>query len=202
MAELIEVPNENILDYHNFYFLSTSTGYFEEDIIFFNDVESFEGYLILQLGTIDCDEFVISCEFLTGTTSDVLYLKNLDSGVTSDFVTDSVSGYVECTDTGVYRIFFSPGTSLSDVSMRIWANEGTEAKAYQKYGETYYEEVETDMEVSAGTLVLDYDVSQMFKYSNIVTSSCMPLVYILAGFALGFSIIYALKNTFNGGVRL
>ena len=30
----------------------------------------------------------------------------------------------------------------------------------------------------------------------------MPLVYISAGFSLGFTIIYALKNAFSGGVRL
>jgi hypothetical protein len=52
------------------------------------------------------------------------------------------------------------------------------------------------------TLVLDFDPSQMFSYTNVITSSMMPLVYISAGFALGFTIIYALKNAFSGGVRL
>lgn len=53
-----------------------------------------------------------------------------------------------------------------------------------------------------GTLALNFDPSQMFEYTNVITSSMMPLVYISAGFALGFTIIYALKNAFSGGVRL
>lgn len=52
------------------------------------------------------------------------------------------------------------------------------------------------------TLQLNFDPSQMFSYTNVITSSMMPLVYISAGFALGFTIIYALKNAFSGGVRL
>jgi hypothetical protein len=55
---------------------------------------------------------------------------------------------------------------------------------------------------TAATLQLDFDPSQMFSYTNVITSSMMPLVYISAGFALGFTIIYALKNAFSGGVRL
>lgn len=56
---------------------------------------------------------------------------------------------------------------------------------------------------SAGTtLQLNFDPSQMFAYTNVITNSMMPLVYISAGFALGFTIIYALKNAFSGGVRL
>ena len=56
--------------------------------------------------------------------------------------------------------------------------------------------------VSGVTLDLNFDPSQMFSYTNVITSSMMPLVYISAGFALGFTIIYALKNAFSGGVRL
>ena len=54
----------------------------------------------------------------------------------------------------------------------------------------------------AATLKLNFDPSQMFNYTNVITESMMPLVYISAGFALGFTIIYALKNAFSGGVRL
>ncbi len=54
---------------------------------------------------------------------------------------------------------------------------------------------------SAG-LTLNFDPSKMFEYTNVITTSMMPLVYISAGFALGFTIIYALKNAFSGGVRL
>jgi len=54
----------------------------------------------------------------------------------------------------------------------------------------------------AATLQLNFDPSQMFNYTNVITGSMMPLVYISAGFSLGFTIIYALKNAFSGGVRL
>ena len=50
----------------------------------------------------------------------------------------------------------------------------------------------------AATLQLNFDPSQMFNYTNVITGSMMPLVYISAG----FTIIYALKNAFSGGVRL
>ena len=56
--------------------------------------------------------------------------------------------------------------------------------------------------VGAATLNLNFDPSKMFEYTNVITESMMPLVYISAGFALGFTIIYALKNAFSGGVRL
>ena len=55
---------------------------------------------------------------------------------------------------------------------------------------------------STATLELNFDPSQMFEYTNVITGSMMPLVYISSGFALGFTIIYALKNAFSGGVRL
>ena len=54
----------------------------------------------------------------------------------------------------------------------------------------------------AATLQLNFDPSQMFNYTNVITGSMMPLVYISAGFSLGFTIMYALKNAFSGGVRL
>ena len=56
--------------------------------------------------------------------------------------------------------------------------------------------------VGATTLKLNFDPGQMFAYTNVITESMMPLVYISAGFALGFTIIYALKNAFSGGIRL
>lgn len=51
-------------------------------------------------------------------------------------------------------------------------------------------------------LELNFDPSQMFTYTNVITNSMMPLVYISAGFSLGFTIIYALKSAFAGGTRL
>lgn len=55
---------------------------------------------------------------------------------------------------------------------------------------------------ATATLELNFEPSQMFSYTNVITGSMMPLVYISAGFSLGFTIIYALKNAFSGGVRL
>ena len=53
--------------------------------------------------------------------------------------------------------------------------------------------------LSGGTeLVLDFDPTKLFSYTNVITGSMMPLVYISGGFALGFTIIYALKNAFSG----
>ncbi len=52
--------------------------------------------------------------------------------------------------------------------------------------------------VAGATLQLNFDPSQMFAYTNVITNSMMPLVYISAGFALGFTIIYSLKNAFSG----
>lgn len=51
---------------------------------------------------------------------------------------------------------------------------------------------------TAATLELNFDPAQMFSYTNVITNSMMPLVYISAGFALGFTIIYSLKNAFSG----
>lgn len=51
---------------------------------------------------------------------------------------------------------------------------------------------------SSPSLSLDFDPTEMFSYTNVITNSLMPLVYISAGFALGFSIIYMLKNAFSG----
>lgn len=47
------------------------------------------------------------------------------------------------------------------------------------------------------TLSMNFDPTQMFVYTNVITESMMPLVYISAGFALGFTIIHSLKNAFS-----
>ena len=52
--------------------------------------------------------------------------------------------------------------------------------------------------VSQAVLELNFDPGQMFTYTNVFTNSMMPLVYISAGFSLGFTIIYSLKNAFGG----
>ncbi|CDD66866.1 unknown [Firmicutes bacterium CAG:882] len=51
---------------------------------------------------------------------------------------------------------------------------------------------------SQAVLELNFDPAQMFTYTNVITNSMMPLVYISAGFSLGFTIIYSLKNAFGG----
>ena len=51
---------------------------------------------------------------------------------------------------------------------------------------------------SQAVLELNFDPAQMFTYTNVITNSMMPLVYITAGFSLGFTIIYSLKNAFGG----
>lgn len=53
---------------------------------------------------------------------------------------------------------------------------------------------------STPQLNLNFDPSEMFTYTNVITNSLMPIVYISAGFALGFSIIYMLKNAFSGKI--
>ena len=54
----------------------------------------------------------------------------------------------------------------------------------------------------SAALQLNFDPSKMFEYTKDNTTSMITLVYISAGFALGFTIIYALKIAFSGGVRL
>lgn len=49
-------------------------------------------------------------------------------------------------------------------------------------------------------LTLNFDATELFSYANVITTSLMPVVYISAGFALGFSIIYMLKNAFGSRV--
>lgn len=50
----------------------------------------------------------------------------------------------------------------------------------------------------ATDIALNFDATQLFTYTNIITTSMMPVVYISAGFGLGFTIIYSLKNAFGG----
>lgn len=50
--------------------------------------------------------------------------------------------------------------------------------------------------VSQAVLELNFDPAQMFTYTNVITNSMMPLVYISAGFSLGFTIIYSLRSGF------
>lgn len=59
-----------------------------------------------------------------------------------------------------------------------------------------------DSTASAETpaLTLNFDATELFSYANVITTSLMPVVYISAGFALGFSIIYMLKNAFGSRV--
>ena len=55
-------------------------------------------------------------------------------------------------------------------------------------------------ESTTTTLELNFVPAQLFQYTNVITGAMMPLVYISGGFALGFTIIYALKNAFSGRI--
>lgn len=44
---------------------------------------------------------------------------------------------------------------------------------------------------------INFDVTQMFKFANIIIDSLMPVVYITAGLGIGFLIINSLKNAFR-----
>lgn len=60
--------------------------------------------------------------------------------------------------------------------------------------------LETGTEATTPALTLNFDATELFSYANVITTSLMPVVYISAGFALGFSIIYMLKNAFGSRV--
>lgn len=57
-----------------------------------------------------------------------------------------------------------------------------------------------DSTADTPALTLNFDATELFSYANVITTSLMPVVYISAGFALGFSIIYMLKNAFGSRV--
>ena len=44
------------------------------------------------------------------------------------------------------------------------------------------------------TLDIDFNVSELFKYTQIIVSAMMPVIYITLGISLGFMITRALKN--------
>lgn len=44
---------------------------------------------------------------------------------------------------------------------------------------------------------INFETTKLFEYANVIISALMPVVYITAGLALGFTIIYALKNAFS-----
>lgn len=50
---------------------------------------------------------------------------------------------------------------------------------------------------TGGGIAIDFDVTEMFKFANIIISSLMPVVYITAGLGIGFLIINSLKNAFR-----
>lgn len=50
---------------------------------------------------------------------------------------------------------------------------------------------------SGSQIVIDFDPSQMFVYSNVIIQCMMPVVYITAGLSLGFTVVYALKSAFS-----
>ncbi len=53
------------------------------------------------------------------------------------------------------------------------------------------------METTGSALTLDFDLSQMFEYAQLIIDVMMPVLYITLGVALGFIVIRALKSAFN-----
>jgi hypothetical protein len=47
------------------------------------------------------------------------------------------------------------------------------------------------------TLTLNFDVTQMFTWTQTIINALLPVVYVTLGIALGFLIIRALKSAFN-----
>jgi len=50
---------------------------------------------------------------------------------------------------------------------------------------------------AASGIAINFDVTQMFKFANVIIESLMPVVYITAGLGIGFLIINSLKNAFR-----
>lgn len=46
-------------------------------------------------------------------------------------------------------------------------------------------------------LQLNFDTSQLFTWTQVITDSMMPMIYIVCGLSLGFIIIRALKSAFK-----
>lgn len=48
-----------------------------------------------------------------------------------------------------------------------------------------------------GELVLNFDMTQLFQWAQMIIDVMMPIIYITLGIALGFMVIRALKSAFN-----
>lgn len=46
-------------------------------------------------------------------------------------------------------------------------------------------------------LQLNFDISQMFTWAQMIIDVMMPVIYITLGIAIGFLVIRALKSAFN-----
>lgn len=51
--------------------------------------------------------------------------------------------------------------------------------------------------MTEAALSLDFDLSQMFEYAQLIIDVLMPVLYITLGVSLGFIVIRALKSAFN-----
>lgn len=49
----------------------------------------------------------------------------------------------------------------------------------------------------SANIAIDFDISQMFTFANIIIEALMPVVYITAGLGIGFLIINSLKAAFR-----
>lgn len=52
-------------------------------------------------------------------------------------------------------------------------------------------------DASGAGIAIDFDISQMFTFANIIIEALMPVVYITAGLGIGFLIINSLKAAFR-----
>ena len=51
------------------------------------------------------------------------------------------------------------------------------------------------------SLVIDFDVTEMFTWAQTIISSLMPVVYVTMGIGLGFLIVNSLRRAFVGSVH-
>lgn len=57
-------------------------------------------------------------------------------------------------------------------------------------------ETSTDPQLS-----INFDVTQMFDWAQVIINSLMPVVYVVMGLGLGFLIVNNLKRAFMGSVH-
>lgn len=119
---------------------------------------------------------------------EVGYVYEIVSDATNVYITDSI-------EVGSSIQVVESRTFIPTEELYIIVVGGSKTLSAVKTPISSYNETPTEYE-----LVLDFEPSQMFVYTNSITNALMPIVYITCGFALGFSIVYMLKNSFSGRI--